>query len=231
MSRFCTTICSIPSCLSRSEKWSAHNQPAPVLGHEIDGLGSGAFRRHDQVALVFSVGVIDDDDHPPGAHFREDGLNGVKRFLHKFRKKLIVQGTIASHKSAQLRFFETLNRVARSAFSICCIAIGIGRRRRLRFELRTRRRMQLRSAVKICYSATPKNQMRQQNRSSLISRGVSMFNACSCLSFCLGSRIKLRFGLAQLQLICLLLAAHSVAAARRILKNPSSNPPVQPAAV
>ena len=39
------------------------NQPAAVLGHEIDDLGSDMLGGDGQIALVFAVFVVDDDNH------------------------------------------------------------------------------------------------------------------------------------------------------------------------
>ena len=38
------------------------DQPAPMQGHEVDGLGRDELRRANQVALVLAVLVIGDDD-------------------------------------------------------------------------------------------------------------------------------------------------------------------------
>ena len=43
------------------------DQAAAVLGHEIDRLGRDLFRRHDQVALVFAIGIVGHDDDPAAA--------------------------------------------------------------------------------------------------------------------------------------------------------------------
>jgi len=39
------------------------DQPAPVLGHEVDRVGRDELRCHDQIALVFPVFFVDQDDH------------------------------------------------------------------------------------------------------------------------------------------------------------------------
>src|SRR5579862_2311755 len=43
------------------------DQPAPVDGHEVDGLGRDELGGHGKVAFVFAVLVIDDDQHAAGA--------------------------------------------------------------------------------------------------------------------------------------------------------------------
>ena len=45
------------------------DQPAPVDGHEVDGFGGDELGGHGEVALVFAVFVIDDDQHAAGADF------------------------------------------------------------------------------------------------------------------------------------------------------------------
>ena len=40
------------------------DQPAAVLGHEVDRLGRDELGRHREVALVLAVLVVADDDHP-----------------------------------------------------------------------------------------------------------------------------------------------------------------------
>jgi hypothetical protein len=49
------------------------DQAASVLGHEVDGFGGDSFRSEGQVAFVFAVFVVDDDDHAAGADFFDGG--------------------------------------------------------------------------------------------------------------------------------------------------------------
>ena len=56
------------------------DEPARVRGHEVDRLGRGELRRDDEVALVLAVGVVDDDDEPPGADL-------VDRLLHRRERR------------------------------------------------------------------------------------------------------------------------------------------------
>ena len=51
------------------------NQPAPVLGHKVDGLRRNLFGGHGEVAFVFAVLVVNDHDHAAGADFLQRGLN------------------------------------------------------------------------------------------------------------------------------------------------------------
>src|SRR5579884_3634538 len=52
------------------------DQAAGVLQHEVDGLRGHVLSGHDQVALVLSVLIVDDDDEPAAP----DGLHGL---LHR----------------------------------------------------------------------------------------------------------------------------------------------------
>ena len=54
------------------------DQAAAVLGHEVDGFGRYFFRRHREVAFVFAVFVVDQDDLPALADFFEGFLDGCK---------------------------------------------------------------------------------------------------------------------------------------------------------
>ena len=39
------------------------DQPASMLGHEVNGFRRDELRRHDQIAFVLAVGIVHDDDH------------------------------------------------------------------------------------------------------------------------------------------------------------------------
>jgi len=58
------------------------NQPAAELGHEIHGGGSDELASEDQIAFIFAVGVIHDDDHPAPADVGHDGFNAVELVFH-----------------------------------------------------------------------------------------------------------------------------------------------------
>ena len=58
------------------------NESAPEFGHEIDCRGRHGLRRHDQIALVFAVGVVHHDDHFAAANVRDDRFNAVESFFH-----------------------------------------------------------------------------------------------------------------------------------------------------
>ena len=48
------------------------NQATAVFGHEIDGFGRDVLGGHDEVAFVFAVFFIDQDDHATGLEFGND---------------------------------------------------------------------------------------------------------------------------------------------------------------
>ena len=41
------------------------DQPTGMFGHEIDGLGRDVLGRHDEIAFIFAIFVIDEDDEFP----------------------------------------------------------------------------------------------------------------------------------------------------------------------
>ena len=47
-----------------------------MTGHEVDRVGRGELRGDDEVALVFAVLVIDQDEHPAVAGFLDQFLGG-----------------------------------------------------------------------------------------------------------------------------------------------------------
>ena len=55
------------------------DQPAAVLGHEVDRLGGGELGGHRQIALVLAVLVVADDDHAPRADVVERLLDRRER--------------------------------------------------------------------------------------------------------------------------------------------------------
>ena len=54
------------------------DEASAKLGHKIDRLGRGLFGGHDQVALVFAIGIIDHDDHLAARDVAQNRLDGVK---------------------------------------------------------------------------------------------------------------------------------------------------------
>ncbi len=54
------------------------DQAAPVFGHEIDGFGRDFFRRHGQIAFVFAVFVVHQDNHAALANFLDRLFYGRK---------------------------------------------------------------------------------------------------------------------------------------------------------
>src|SRR3712207_5408635 len=63
------------------------DQPAPLLGHEVDGVGRDELRRDREVALVLAVLVVADHDHPPGADVL-DGLLDRRERPHRWATSL-----------------------------------------------------------------------------------------------------------------------------------------------
>ena len=55
------------------------DEPAAVLGHEVDRLRRRELGGHREVALVLAVLVVADDDHPPGADVLDRVLDGRER--------------------------------------------------------------------------------------------------------------------------------------------------------
>ena len=52
------------------------NEPAAVLGHEVDGVGRRHLRRDDKVALVLALLGIDEDEHAAVARVLDHLLDG-----------------------------------------------------------------------------------------------------------------------------------------------------------
>ena len=57
------------------------DQPARLLGHEVDRLRGGELRRHHQVALVLAVLAVADDDHAAAADLLDRLLDRRERAL------------------------------------------------------------------------------------------------------------------------------------------------------
>ena len=51
------------------------NQSAAKFGHEIHGDRRDEFRRHDQIAFIFAIGVVHDDDHFAFLQISDDGFD------------------------------------------------------------------------------------------------------------------------------------------------------------
>ncbi len=56
------------------------NQATPEARHEVDIFGAHLVGRHEQIALVFAIFVIDDDDHFARRDVGEDILDRIKNF-------------------------------------------------------------------------------------------------------------------------------------------------------
>jgi hypothetical protein len=48
------------------------DQAAAKAGHEVDRLGSDMLGSQHQIALVFPIFLVHQDNHTPGAHFDND---------------------------------------------------------------------------------------------------------------------------------------------------------------
>ena len=71
------TISGRSSSSARSEVTDAQIEPGGVPHEERHHLRGGVLGRHDEVALVLAVLVVDDDDHPAGG----DGGDRLRRWL------------------------------------------------------------------------------------------------------------------------------------------------------
>ena len=54
------------------------DQAAAMLGHEVDRIRGGKFRRDDEIAFIFAILRIDQDEHPAIAGILDDVLDGRK---------------------------------------------------------------------------------------------------------------------------------------------------------
>ena len=63
------------------------DQPARLLGHEVDRLRGGELRRHHQVALVLAVLAVADDDHAAAADLLDRLLDRRERALARRRPR------------------------------------------------------------------------------------------------------------------------------------------------
>ena len=68
------------------------DQPARLLGHEVDRLGGGELRRHHQVALVLAVLAVADDDHAAAADLLDRLLDRRERALPRLGRRCLVLG-------------------------------------------------------------------------------------------------------------------------------------------
>ena len=54
------------------------DQATAIAGHEIDVFGAGLGRRHEQIAFVLAILVVDDDHHLAGSQVSDNVLNGIE---------------------------------------------------------------------------------------------------------------------------------------------------------
>src|SRR5207245_9064368 len=64
------------------------DQASPVHGHEVDGVGRDLLGGHDEVAFIFSVFVIHQDDHAAISDVSNGVFNRVK--FHGFSTKVLI---------------------------------------------------------------------------------------------------------------------------------------------
>ena len=76
------------------------DQPARLLGHEVDRLRRRELRRHHQVALVLAVLAVADDDHAPGADLLDRLLDRRERALSRAVALLLSLGL--GHRGSRL---------------------------------------------------------------------------------------------------------------------------------
>ena len=69
---FVRTMKSRLSSLARAWRQREADQSAAVLGHEVDGVGRRHLRRDDEIAFVFAILGIDENDHAAVLHLLDD---------------------------------------------------------------------------------------------------------------------------------------------------------------
>ena len=67
------------------------DQAARVAGHEVDRVGRRELRRDNQIAFVFAVLVVDQDEHPAVAGFLDQFLGGGEVLRQVGGDELLVQ--------------------------------------------------------------------------------------------------------------------------------------------
>jgi hypothetical protein len=65
------------------------HQAARVADHEVHRLGRRELRGDDEIALVFAVLVIDEDEHPPCPRLGDEVLGRGDVFAQGARQKLV----------------------------------------------------------------------------------------------------------------------------------------------
>src|ERR1019366_2796617 len=97
------SVKAVPNCevvWALRRKRETH-QTSTILGHEVDGFGSDLLRRHGQIAFVFVVFVVADDNHATGAKLRERAFHIGKDWVgsHKCNPK---------HREVQVRYYPAV---------------------------------------------------------------------------------------------------------------------------
>ena len=73
------------------------HEPAPLLHHEVDGLGRHLLGGHDEIALVLPVFIVHQDDDPALPDILDGVFDGRKR---GFRFRSAVEGMNVRHSRA-----------------------------------------------------------------------------------------------------------------------------------
>ena len=123
-----------PSCSQRSGGQRQADQPARLLGHEVDRLRRRELRRHHQVALVLAVFAVADDDHAAAADLLDRLLDRRERALAPSRSPLVLSSAV-SVILAHARSFPANGDSSRSTYLATTSTLDVqlvARRRRRR---------------------------------------------------------------------------------------------------
>ena len=106
--------------------------PAALRDHEVDRLGRGLFGGTDEVALVFAVFGIDDDDDSPLANGLDGFVDRGKRVLHveflSVRQPPALPGVLERIPAAILRRQLANPRLSRGAIGHLAMGHGLSSR-------------------------------------------------------------------------------------------------------
>ena len=71
------------------------DQAAAVRGHEVDDFGRDFFSGDSEIAFVFAIFVVDDDEHAPGAGFFDGFGNGCEGHQARTRSRMATASSIS----------------------------------------------------------------------------------------------------------------------------------------
>ena len=88
------------------------DQAAAVLGHEVDGFGGDFFGGHGEVAFVFAVFVVDEDDHAALADFFDGFFDGgeLSMSVRSWRLRVLAAMAVKSGIRMILELLRCLRR-------------------------------------------------------------------------------------------------------------------------